>query len=32
MEITVNGKTEHFSLCLECYEKLIDIALDEELI
>ncbi len=29
MEITMHGKTDQLSFCLDCYEKLIDIALDE---
>lgn len=29
MEITMQGKTDELSFCLDCYEKLIDIALDD---
>jgi len=29
MEITMQGKTEHLSFCIVCYEKLIEIASDE---
>ena len=29
MEITVYGNTDQLSFCIDCYEELIDIALDE---
>lgn len=29
MEITMQGKTDQITFCIDCYEQLIEIALDE---